>query len=91
MPIDIFQRSMSHKKNCDYWLLFNDLTHPSIVSVAHIYVGLLVCNTLSTLYCLARGINSELVSILVVFKSVYLACSSPICHHSLSYSGDTVE
>ena len=62
-----------------------------MVFVAHMPVSLLVWNTLSALFRLDRGITAEQVSLCVVLEIVSLTFSRPICHHSLSYSGDTVE
>ena len=62
-----------------------------MVSVDHMPVSLLVWNTVSAFYCLARGITAEGGSICVVLAIVYLSCSRSICHRSLSSSGDTVE
>ena len=62
-----------------------------MVSVVHMPVSLLVWNTLSNLYWLARVITADQVSICVVLENVSLACLNPIYHHPLSSSGDTVE
>ena len=62
-----------------------------MLSVAHMNVIILVWNTLSDFYRLARGITAERVILCVVLEIFSLSCSRPICHRSLSSSGDTVE
>ena len=79
------------ENTCAYWFLSKYFTRPSMVSVSHMPVKLLVCITLFSLYCLARGITDEQVSLFVFLEIVYLACLRPICHRSLISSGDTVE
>ena len=58
------------EKTCAYWFLSKDFTRPPMVYVAHMPVRLLLWNTLSTLYRLARSIISERVSLCVVFVIV---------------------
>ena len=79
------------ENTCAYRLPSMDFTLPSIVSDAHIPSNLLVWNALSALYRLANGMTAERASRWVVRLSVSFACSSPICHRSLSSSGDTDE
>ena len=79
------------EKTCSYWFPSKDFTRPSMVSVAHIPVSLLVCNTLYDLYRFTRVITADRVSLCVVLEIVSLDCFSLICHRSLNYSGDTVE
>ena len=74
-----------------YWFPYNYFTRLSMFYVAHMHVRLLVCNTLSTLYRLAREIAAERLSLCVVLVIVYISCSIPICYLSLSSSGNTVE
>ena len=75
----------------EYWFLYKYFTRPYMVSAAHVPVSFLVRKTWSILYPLARGIIAEQVIISVVLKIVSLDFLSPICHCSISYSGDTVE
>ena len=79
------------ENTCAYWLPSNDFTWPSVVSVSHMPMSCLVWNTLSALYCLARGINDDQVNLCVVLDSVYFSCYILIFHRSLSSPDDTVE
>ena len=79
------------ENTCAYWFPSNDCTLPYMVSVAHMPVSLLVCNTLSALFCLARGITAEQVSLCVILGIVSLTCSILIYHRSLISSDDMVE
>ena len=51
-----------------YRFPYNDFTSPSMVSVPHIVVSLLLWNALSALYCSARGITTEQVSLCTVLE-----------------------
>ena len=79
------------ENTCAYRFPSKNFTRLFIVSVAHMPVILLVWNTLYALYRLIRGITDEQVSLCVVLDIVSLACSRPICHHSLSSPGEMVE
>ena len=79
------------ENTCAYRFLSNEITRPSMVSVAHMYVSLLVCNNMYALYWLTSGITADRVSICVVLDMVSIACSIPIYHCSLSSFGDTFE
>ena len=79
------------ENTCEYQFSSKYFTCPSMVSVAHMTVRLLIWNTMSALYCLDRGITAERVSLGFVLAIVSLACLRPICHRSLSSSGDAVE
>ena len=79
------------ENTCEYRFLSNDFTCPSMVSVAQMPVILLVYNTLSSLYLLARVTTDEWVILCVVLAIVSISCLIPIYHRSLSSSGVTVE